>query len=81
MYQSNWQTTLSLTLILEVNKMMSICGRIDEAITNRFVNIRFPSYFTNNPDELANNPNAQKGNIYFKSESGADTDRFGGGAK
>jgi putative DNA primase/helicase len=50
LYQSNGQTILNLTLVLEVNKMINICGRIDEAIVNRFVNVRFPAYFTDNPE-------------------------------
>jgi len=61
-------TILSLTLVIELNKMIALQGRIDDAIVERLVKVDFTQFFTNNELELANNPNAKKGNGDYKSE-------------
>tara|TARA_B110000285_G_C15120491_1_gene616806 strand:+ start:43 stop:2529 length:2487 start_codon:yes stop_codon:yes gene_type:complete len=66
LYCSNGKTTLDLTLVLELNKMINLQGRVDDAIVERLVGVRFPCFFTNDQEELENNPNAKKGNLFYK---------------
>ena len=61
-------TILNQTLVLELNKMITLQGRIDDAIVERLVKIDFTQFFTNNEIELKNNPNAQKVNSDYKAE-------------
>ena len=57
---------LHLTAIFECNKKPNLNGTIDPAIIDRFVNIYFSSYFTNDKEELKNNPNAKPINTNYK---------------
>lgn len=66
LYSSNGKTKLALTLVLELNKMINLQGRVDDAIVERLVGVRFPNFFTNDIQELENNPNAKKGNKFYK---------------
>jgi len=66
LYSSNEDTTLNLSLVLELNKMINIKGRIDHAMISRLVSIRFSNIFTNDPDILKNNPNAYPENPKLK---------------
>lgn len=66
LYSSNGKTKLALTLVLELNKMINLQGRVDDAIVERLVGVRFPNFFTNDKGELETNPNAKKGNPYYK---------------
>ena len=67
LYSSNGKTKLALTLVIELNKMIRLQGRIDNATAERLVGVRFPNFFTTDKRELENNPNAKKGNSYYKS--------------
>lgn len=58
--------SLHLTAIFECNKKPNLNGTIDPAIIDRFVNIYFSSYFTNDEQELKNNPNAKPINTNYK---------------
>ncbi len=66
LYSSNEDTILNLSLVLELNKMINIKGRIDHAMISRLVSIRFGNIFTNDPDILKNNPNAYPENPKLK---------------
>ncbi len=66
LYSSSEDTTLNLSLVLELNKMINIKGRIDHAMISRLVSIRFGNIFTNDPDILKNNPNAYPENPKLK---------------
>ncbi len=66
LYSSNGKTKLALTLVLELNKMINLQGRVDDAIVERLVGVRFPNFFTNDQEQLDNNPNAKKGNPFYK---------------
>jgi len=66
LYCSNGKTKLALTLILELNKMINLQGRVDDAIVERLVGVRFPNFFTNDKEQLENNPNAKEGNAFYK---------------
>jgi len=66
LYSSNGKTKLALTLVLELNKMINLQGRVDDAVVERLVGVRFPNFFTNDQEQLDNNPNAKKGNPFYK---------------
>ena len=61
-------TILNLTFVIELNKMIALQGRIDDAIVERLVKVDFTQFFTSNELELKNNPNAKKGNPEYKKE-------------
>ena len=61
-------TILNLTFVIELNKMIALQGRIDDAIVERLVKVDFTQFFTSNELELKNNPNAKKGNVEYKRE-------------
>jgi len=61
-------TILNLTFVIELNKMIALQGRIDDAIVERLVKVDFTQFFTSNEVELKNNPNAKKGNVEYKRE-------------
>tara|TARA_R100001163_G_C5063090_1_gene200313 strand:+ start:1784 stop:2860 length:1077 start_codon:yes stop_codon:yes gene_type:complete len=63
LYQSNTVCRLPITTILECNKKPKVNGRIDSALVRRFVNIFFPSTFTDDPS-LYENVNG-----YYKANS------------
>jgi len=66
LYSSNGKTKLALTLVLELNKMINLQGRVDDAVVERLVGVRFPCFFTNDQQQLENNPNAKEGNAFYK---------------
>ncbi len=66
LYSSNGKTKLALTLVLELNKMINLQGRVDDAVVERLFGVRFPNFFTNDQEQLENNPNAKKGNPFYK---------------
>jgi len=66
LYSSNGKVKLALTLVLELNKMINLQGRVDDAIVERLVGVRFPCFFTDDQQELATNPNAKEGNAFYK---------------
>jgi len=66
LYSSNGKVKLALTLVLELNKMINLQGRVDDAIVERLVGVRFPCFFTNDQQQLENNPNAKEGNAFYK---------------
>jgi phage/plasmid-associated DNA primase len=66
LYSSSEDTTLNLSLVLELNKMINIKGRIDHAMISRLVSIRFENIFTSDPEILKNNPNAYPENPKLK---------------
>ena len=66
LYSSNGKVKLALTLVLELNKMINLQGRVDDAIVERLVGVRFPCFFTDDQQELENNPNAKEGNAFYK---------------
>ncbi len=68
LYSNDGKTKLCLTLALELNKLISLMGRIDDAIIERLVNIKFETRFTTDENVLATNPNARKGNPYYKTD-------------
>ena len=65
-YSSSEETILCLTLLLELNKMINLMGRIDDAIVGRLVTILFSVFFTNDEEQLKINPNARKANQFYK---------------
>jgi len=68
LYSNDGKTKLCLTLALELNKLISLMGRIDDAIIERLVNIKFETRFTTDENVLATNPNARRGNPYYKTD-------------
>ena len=66
LYSSNGKTNLNLSLVLELNKMIQLNGRVDNAIIERLVSVKFESFFTTDEETLKTNPKAKKGNPYFK---------------
>tara|TARA_R110002096_G_scaffold82975_2_gene192808 strand:+ start:6108 stop:8813 length:2706 start_codon:yes stop_codon:yes gene_type:complete len=67
LYGCNEITNLDLTLVIELNKMIKLNGRIDRAIMERLVAILFNSYFTSNESVLADvESEAQRGNEFYK---------------
>jgi phage/plasmid-associated DNA primase len=65
-YSNDTKTKLDITLIFECNKKPNVNGKIDEAIIDRFVDVLFQSYFTNDEEQLQSNPNAKPKNEAFK---------------
>ena len=65
-YSNDTKTKLDITLIFECNKKPNVNGKIDEAIIDRFVDVLFQSYFTNDKEQLETNPNAKPKNEAFK---------------
>jgi phage/plasmid-associated DNA primase len=61
-------TILCLTFVIELNKMIALQGRIDDAIVERLVKVDFTSFFTTNEYQLKHNPNAKLGNPDYKSQ-------------
>ena len=51
-YSTKTDTSMFGTIILECNKKPRIIGAIDESVVSRFVNVNFPTFFTNDEDEL-----------------------------
>ncbi len=68
LYSNDGKTKLCLTLALELNKLISLLGRIDDAIIERLVNIKFETRFTTDENVLATNPRAKRGNPYYKTD-------------
>ena len=61
-------TILKTTIVFECNKKPNITGRIDESLIERFVDIPFMSYFTDDEYELKHNPRAKQQNSYLKED-------------
>jgi hypothetical protein len=57
---------LFLTMVYECNKKSAINGKIDMSAIERFINIYFSSFFTNNEEELKTNSNAKPINTKYK---------------
>ena len=74
-YSNNTQQILQLTMVIELNKRINANGRIDESVIERFVDIHFQSYFTNDKEELEKNPNAKPKNEAFKNQEFQDNMR------
>ena len=51
-YSKKTNTKLNLTMIFECNKKPKINGRIDESAISRFINVKFPSTFTDDEEKL-----------------------------
>ena len=51
-YSKKTKTKLDATIIFECNKKPKINGRIDESAISRFINIPFPSTFTDDEEKL-----------------------------
>ena len=69
LYQNGSEgTKLCMSLVLEVNKIPQIIGRIDESLMDRFVNIKFSSYFTDNAEQLEVNEHACPVNPMYKTD-------------
>jgi phage/plasmid-associated DNA primase len=54
------------TIIFECNKKPKINGRIDDSVINRFINILFPTFFTDNENDIKNIKHAKPQNKDFK---------------
>jgi len=65
-YSNDTTTKLDITLLFECNKKPNVNGKIDEAIIDRFVDIIFESYFTNDEEQLRTNTKAKKKEEKFK---------------
>jgi len=65
-YSNESNVELHGTFLLEVNQKPTINGRIDDSIVGRFVNINFPTYFTDDKKDLANLPHAKPKDIKLK---------------
>ena len=57
---------LNLSAIFEWNTLSHLNGKIDAAIVDRFVNIYFSSYFTNDEEKSKSNPHAKPINLKYK---------------
>jgi len=63
---NNTKCLLHLTAIFECNQLSKLNGKIDASIVDRFVNIYFSSYFTNDEEELKTNSHAKPINLKYK---------------
>ena len=68
LYKSDTICRLPITCLFECNKKPNINGRIDMAIIRRFINIFFPSTFTDNPSLYENEEGYYKADIKYKDE-------------
>tara|TARA_R110000787_G_scaffold22895_3_gene66134 strand:- start:127 stop:2655 length:2529 start_codon:yes stop_codon:yes gene_type:complete len=66
LYSKNTVCVLDGTFVLELNKMIAIAGKIDDAITARLVNIQFETFFTDDATLLNDNPTARPLNAFYK---------------
>jgi len=66
-YSNKTNVILQSTMILECNKKPKINGRIDNSALRRFINIFFPSIFTDDKDLLKCENHFPK-NAYYKTE-------------
>jgi phage/plasmid-associated DNA primase len=66
-YSNKTNTILHSTMVLECNKKPKINGRIDNSALRRFINIFFPSIFTDDKDLLKCENHFPK-NAYYKTE-------------
>jgi phage/plasmid-associated DNA primase len=66
---NNTECHLFLSAVFECNAKPNLNGSIDKAIVDRFVDVLFESYFTNNPEELQSNPAARPINLELKQAS------------
>lgn len=66
-YSNKTNTILHSTMVLECNKKPKIDGRIDNSVLRRFINIFFPSVFTDDKDLLKCENHFPK-NAYYKTE-------------
>ena len=70
LYSNQTSTTNHATTILECNELPAIGGRIDDSAARRFINIRFPCRYTDDPNDvdlLAGAPNVYARNLKYKS--------------
>ena len=73
LYSQNTETILNGTFVLELNKLIKLDGRIDDAIVARLVNIQFETFFTDDKTILTNNEHARPLNPYYKESEFRDT--------
>jgi phage/plasmid-associated DNA primase len=66
-YSKKTLTKLFATIIFECNKKPKINGRIDESAISRFINVPFPSTFTNDEEKLKLD-NHHKCNLAYKTD-------------
>ena len=73
LYSVNTETILHGTFVLELNKLIKLDGRIDDAIVARLVNIQFETFFTDDKNILESNQQARPLNSYYKENKFRDT--------
>lgn len=69
------QQEIVASILCELNKRLNVNGRIDESIIERFVDIHFESYFTNDEEEIISNPKAKPKNVKYKEKEFQDSMR------
>jgi len=67
LYQSNTITNMLLTLVIEANQKPELSGRMDNAVLNRIIDVKFVNSFSDNPD-LINNIDCFRANEKYKHE-------------
>jgi len=69
LYSNKTNTELFGTNIFECNQKPKINGRIDDSVINRLINVIFPTYFTDNKQELKDLKYARPQNKDFKEKT------------
>jgi phage/plasmid-associated DNA primase len=64
LFQSNTETNLQLTLFLEVNGKPNVCGKIGNAIQERFILYNFPNLFTDDETIIDNVTRFRQNKLY-----------------
>ena len=69
LYSSDTKTRLYHTMVLECNKKPNICGKLDNSIASRIIDIPFRTFFTADKQELETLDNTKPINLKIKEES------------